>query len=64
MSKYKIDNGIWTTPVFHGDSCFFIKRKEFKEVEERREAHPYLEPIRLVSTTDNRGHLKTSPPYE
>lgn len=34
MSKYNIENGIWKTPVFHGDSYFFIERQEFKEVKE------------------------------
>ena len=33
MSKYKIENGIYTTLVFHGNTMCIIERKPIQDVE-------------------------------
>lgn len=39
MSKYKIENGIYTTLTFHGRSMCWIKREKRIEVKEGMDIH-------------------------
>lgn len=69
MSKYKIENGIWKTPVFHGNSYFFIERQEFKQVREVKDnSHVYYLGLWMIhgrpnfdlSSKEIKGHIDYS----